>query len=296
MIATMEFPPLGVGCAIWANPAWVGTHLPPGTPTRALLAAYAERFNAVEGNATFYAVPAPRTVARWSEQVPAGFRFVFKVPRTITHERRLRGADEELATFLQAIEPLHDHLGPIMVQLPPSLAPDDFDTLARFVRRLPIEFPWAVEVRHREFFAGGSHERNLDEMLRVHGVNRVIMDARSVHAGPSQTDADRDEQRSKPDLPVRPVATATSPVVRFIGQRNVADNAPYWQPWVRVCARWLTQGLRPLVLCHTPDNVDSPALAQQFADAVARAVPELARLSGNPWRPPPEPNSPDSTR
>src|SRR4051812_31897069 len=91
---------LRVGCAMWAFRAWHGHPLPERVAKDDQLAAYAAWCNAVEGNTTFYGLPSTTTVASWADQPPDGFRFLFKLPRTITHDhprapaaqRRRRGA------------------------------------------------------------------------------------------------------------------------------------------------------------------------------------------------------------
>lgn len=265
---------LRVGCPMWAHKPWIGTFFAAQTRQPQLLAAYSSAFDTVEGNTTFYALPAPATVARWAEQTPARFRFVLKMPKRITHDLRLRGATEEVNDFVRRFDPLADRLGPTFIQLPPSFGPGDAGVLRAFLEGLTSERSWAVEVRHREFFVGGAAERPLDEMLRELGINRVIMDARSVHAGPSDTEQERDEIRSKPLLPVRPVATAGQPIVRFIGQTSPEANPDFWEPWIAACARWVERGLEPYFFVHTPDNLATPHLAVRFRDAVA------ARLDG----------------
>lgn len=256
----------------------MGRFLPEGTATEAMLAAYSRLLPAVEGNTTFYAVPSASTVARWAAQVDEGFRFVLKFPKRITHDLRLRNCGREVSEFLHRIEPLADRLGPTFAQLPPSFRGGDLSALQSFLEQLPDRFPCGVEVRHRDFFAGGTLERELDELLRSHRVNRVIMDARCVHAGPNLTPQEADEIRSKPNLPVRPVATGSSPVVRFIGQTAPPANPDFWRPWVEVCARWVREGLDPYVFVHTPDNIESPRLALDFAAEVAARLAEDAPL------------------
>lgn len=233
-----------------------------------MLAEYSRSLPAVEGNTTFYAVPSASTVARWAAEVGPGFRFVLKLPKRITHDLRLRNCERELSEFVHRIEPLAEHLGPTFAQLPPSFRGDDLAALRAFLALLPDHLVWGVEVRHRDFFAGGDFEREFDELLRARRVNRVIMDARCVHAGPNDTPQEADEIRSKPNLPVRPVATATHPVVRFIGQTAPGANPGFWLPWVTTCARWLRNGLDPYVFIHTPDNIASPQLALDFAAEV----------------------------
>ena len=261
---------------MWAHKPWIGGFYPKGTPQNRLLAAYSGVFATVEGNTTFYALPQPHTVARWAEQLPETFRFVLKMPQRITHELRLRNADREVSEFVERFEPLAERLGPTFIQLPASFGPGDLEVLRGFLSRLPGDRRWALEVRHRDFFAGGRAEQPLDEMLRTLGINRVIMDARCVHAGPAVTPQEVDEIRSKPNLPVRPVATAEHPVVRFIGQTAADANPPFWEPWVDACVRWVQRGIEPYFFVHTPDNMATPHLAIRFRLQVAERLAQQA--------------------
>lgn len=273
---------LRVGCALWAYRPWFGTVLPAARPGREL-AAYASALNAVEGNTTFYALPDPGSVARWAQQAPSSFRFVCKVPQSITHERRLRGVRAELDAFLARLEPLGERLGPVSVQLPASFGPDDLGVLDRFLGEVPkVDRTWVVEVRHPAFFAGGTHERRVDEILAARGVDRVILDSRALFAGPCDTPAERDAFGRKPRLPVRPVALGAHPIVRLIGQTDPEANPPFWERWLGVVARWVAQGREPIVFLHTPDNVAAPLLARRFHASVAELVPALPPLPEPP--------------
>ena len=89
-----------LGCPGWGLKSWVGRLFPPGTRSTEFLERYAEVFNTVEGNTTFYALPAAETVDRWRAQVPDQFRFCFKFPRTITHDKQLAGCEAEVDEFI----------------------------------------------------------------------------------------------------------------------------------------------------------------------------------------------------
>lgn len=139
-----------VGCAGWAIPAAhkarfpaAGTHL-----TR-----YAARLPGVEINSSFYRPHRPATYAKWAAAVPADFRFAVKVPRAATHERRLSDAGDVLDRFLDEAMQLGDRLGPLLVQLPPSLA-FDADVAEAFFADLRGRFTGGVvvEPRHRSWF------------------------------------------------------------------------------------------------------------------------------------------------
>jgi uncharacterized protein YecE (DUF72 family) len=114
---------------------------------------YARRFSCVEINSSFYRPHRPQTYARWAESVPAGFRFAVKMPREITHRRKLVDIAEPLARFLGEASALGDKLGPILVQLPPSLRYVD-DNVRAFLGALRAQFMGAVvcEPRHATWF------------------------------------------------------------------------------------------------------------------------------------------------
>ncbi len=269
---------LYVGCAMWAQRQWVGRWFPPTTPTGRELEVYATWCTSVEGNTTHYASPKPATVARWAEMAPEYFRFCFKVPRSITHEKRLRNVATEVEDFLVLLEPLVPNLGPVQLQLPASFGPDDIGVLADTCQNLPRSVEWAVETRHRDFSAGGSHERELNDLLARAGINRVILDSRTLFSVPARTPLEREAWERKPRLPVRPVATGSQPLVRLIGATNPRATIDGWSQWVPKIAEWCRQGVTPHVFIHTPDNHDTPSLARYFHADVAALVPGLEAL------------------
>jgi len=263
---------------MWANRNWVGRYFPPDTPKGRELTAYTTWCTAVEGNTSFYGLPAAATVTRWAQDAPADFRFMFKLPQTITHEKRLRDVAPELREALDRLEPLGERAAPLAVQLPAAFGSASLPVLESFLRGLATDRSWAVEVRHPEFCDGGDAERALHEVLVANGVERIIIDTRAVFAGPRTTAAEIEAFERKPRLPVRPVALGRSPVVRYIGQTDPSANSDWWSKWVPHVAAWLNEGRSPIVFIHTPDNAVAPKLARDFHDEVAALVPALTPL------------------
>ncbi|MGI4769674.1 MAG: DUF72 domain-containing protein [Janthinobacterium lividum] len=108
-----------VGTAGWSVPSALGDRFPPdGTH----LQRYATRFPTVEINSSFYKPHRRTTYVRWAESVPDDFRFAVKLPKTITHERQLRDCGDFVARFAEEADGLGPKRGPVLVQLPPSLA------------------------------------------------------------------------------------------------------------------------------------------------------------------------------
>jgi len=264
---------------MWTHATWPGRHLPSPLPPRERLRAYATWCNAVEGNTTFYATPSLDTVRSWAEQTAPDFRFLPKLPRPITHERRLVDVDSTLRQFLAVIEPLGPRAHTLWIQLPPSFGPSDLGTLAAFLHRLPREFRYAVEVRHRAFFEAPQWTQRLEDVLGRVDAEWVDMDTTVLFEKPPTTDAEREAWGKKPRLPRRSRALTSHPVVRYIGCDDADRTIEGWrQHWLDTVVDWLREGRTPTVFIHTPDNVDAIVLARRFHDDVRARLPELEAL------------------
>lgn len=116
-----------IGCSGWNYRDWRGGLYPRGEPQRRWLELYAQRFDTVEVNATFYRLPSRETVAAWVSQTPEEFVFAIKASRYLTHIRRLHEVDDGVRRLRERIEPLSaaDRLGPILWQLPETFSRDD---------------------------------------------------------------------------------------------------------------------------------------------------------------------------
>jgi uncharacterized protein YecE (DUF72 family) len=263
---------------MWTYPPWQGRYLPPSLPPGERLRAYATWCNAVEGNTTFYATPAPDTVRSWAGQTAPEFRFILKMPRSVTHERRLAGAEEPLRAFLTAIEPLGPRAHYVWIQLPPSFGPAELGALAGFLRRLPREYRYCAEVRHRAFFTDPGPERQLEKALGDIGAEWVTFDTTVLFGSRPGSAAEREAWNNKPRVPRRVRALTSHPVVRYIGRDDPGRTVAGWQPWVDEVASWLREGRSPTVFIHTPDNVESLELARRFHADVRARVPEVDAL------------------
>ena len=263
---------------MWAHRPWVGRFYPAGTKPGTELALYATWCNAVEGNTTFYAEPSATTVAKWAEQAPADFRFAFKLPRTITHDKRLRDVATEVRSFLNAIEPLGGRVGPIQAQLPGSFGPESLDALLAFLRRLPAERRWAIELRNRSFFDRSPAHAAVDELCVARGIARVVLDTRPLYAVDATSRAAAEERRQKPRLPIVLDAAGPHPVVRLIGEDSGAGTLAGLQAWTEQVVAWLAEGREPHVFVHQPENLESPALARAFHAHVRGVAPDVDPL------------------
>lgn len=158
-----------VGVAGWSVPA---TRRRPEYAENSLLEQYARMFHAVEINSSFYRPHRLATYQRWSAAVPADFRFTVKVPRLITHEKRLVGCEEAILAFMSCVRGLGEKLGALLVQLPPGAVFNE-SAAREFFQLLIVQTSAAVvcEPRNPSWFAPQA-----DRLFDVLRVTRVIAD------------------------------------------------------------------------------------------------------------------------
>ncbi|WP_082668925.1 DUF72 domain-containing protein [Pseudoalteromonas rubra] len=257
---------LYLGCPQWSAAHWKGRFFTSDCKTADMLREYAQIFNSVEGNTSFYASPKPETITTWSNAVPDTFRFTFKIPKYISHELALSQCQQELKQWLDLFSPLFSRLGMVMLQLPASCSPEYLTRITDFIAQIPKELTLGIEVRHRDFFAKGDAEKRFNQLLMHTGVNRIIMDTRPLFSEPPATPAIIDAQQKKPRVPVNVIATAQAPMLRFVGCSDLAANRTFYAPWLNKIRGWLNEGRTPYVFFHTADNHDAPLLARQFIE------------------------------
>ncbi len=167
-MATARLAGIRIGTAGWRLPKEVQDRFPgPGTH----LQRYAARVTAVEINSSFYRPHHRSTYEKWAREAGDGFRFAVKMPRWLTHRQRLRGT-QGLETFLSEVAGLGSHQGPILIQLPPSLALEA-ETVERFLDAVRQRYQGALvcEPRHPSWF----HETG-ERILRRYQVARAAVD------------------------------------------------------------------------------------------------------------------------
>ena len=268
--------PYYLGCPSWSENAWRDYLYPPAAKPADFLNLYAQVFNAVEGNTTFYASPAASTVQRWAEAMPGHFRFTAKFPREISHGGDLREQLTAAETFTQLLSPLGERVSPLWLQLSKSFTPQRLPELAGFIDGL--QRPLAVEVRHDDFFAKGDSERELNRLLLDRGVERICLDPRALFSCTSTEPSVLHAQSKKPRVPPRPAAFTQFPQVRFIGHPQLEANDPFLEPWVEKIALWIEEGRTPYIFLHTADNLLAAKLAQRFHTRLMLRLPGLLAL------------------
>jgi uncharacterized protein YecE (DUF72 family) len=287
-----------LGLAIWGYKGWLGDLFPAKTKSSECLSLYGQRFTCVEGNTTFYAIPTIATVERWAAQVPPGFEFCPKLPKSVTHNGtqggRLTPYLKEGLAFFELMQHWGDRLGALFLQLPPTYSPQQFDDLSQFLQgwTAATDFPLAVEVRHIDWFSKANATR-LNALLEDLGLGRVLLDTRPIYPPPIG-DAPRSQKslipngEKKPNVPVEPVITSDFTMIRYISHPDWAANEIYLQAWTDQIQTWLTQGKKVYFFVHCPIEEHSPTNArhlQAMLEAQGAPVPPL------PWNQLPEPTA-----
>ncbi len=163
-----------IGTSGWQYQDWRGTFYDTAVPTSRWLEAYAEHFVTVEVNGTFYRLPEKHTFEQWRSRTPPTFEFSVKASRFLTHVRRLREPKQAIDLLLERAKGLGAKLGPILVQLPPTMH-CDLDRLHQTLTAFPSTVRVAVELRHESWL-----KEETADLLRRHGAATCLTDRRGV--------------------------------------------------------------------------------------------------------------------
>jgi len=159
-----------IGCSGWSYPHWRKRFYPEKVPAREHFAFYAQHFNTVELNNSFYRQPSVERFTAWREQAPPGFVFAVKGSRYVTHIKRLAVEQKSIDLVVDAARGLGDKLGPILFQLQANFRLD-LERLERFVAMLPDDVRFTIEFRHDSWLV-----QPVFELLRSHRIALCIPD------------------------------------------------------------------------------------------------------------------------
>jgi len=159
-----------IGTSGWYYKHWLGVFYPKKFPTQDMLTFYAQHFDTVEINNSFYHLPANSTFDAWRETAPEKFLFAVKGSRFITHMKKLKEPGNSTAKFFHGVERLKEKLGPILFQLPPRWHLNT-QRLAEFLETLPKEHKYSFEFRDRSWHVGQVYD-----LLRKHNAAICIYD------------------------------------------------------------------------------------------------------------------------
>ena len=212
-----------IGTSGWSYSNWRGGFYPNEMASSEFLAFYSATYNASEINSTFYHIPRLKTVEKWIEGVPAGFKFCLKLSIYITHKKRLHEPEEPLAVFFKAIDPVKKMAGPVLIQLPPSLKFDLAIAKHFFMqlKKLYQHYDFAIEPRHQSWF----NEESI-ELLKHFQTSLVISESGNRY-------------------PYAEIITSKNIYVRFHGPDKLYDS-PYadkvLQQFANKFRKWSQEG------------------------------------------------------
>jgi uncharacterized protein YecE (DUF72 family) len=245
----------------------VGPFYPARTRPADFLSTYARAFNSVEVDSTFYAIPAAKTVRGWASRVGDDFQFALKLPQEITHELRLRSAEDLCERFFDVARELGKKLGPILIQLGPDFGPSELPALAAFLPTLPPDIKFAVEFRQKGWINEG-----VIALLAEHHVALTLVDGKWI------------PMRTMMTLAGRP--TADFAYIRLMGvhgaivdySRTQIDRRKELDAWMKVHAILapLVQFTYLYVNNHFAGH--SPGTGRMLQDMLGLPVVEPAKL------------------
>lgn len=226
-------PAAKVGTSGYAYREWKGKFYPESLKPAGMLSYYANHFSTVEINSSFYRMPTPEVLENWKSQVPAGFRFSFKAPQTITHRKPSADFQDKVSSFLEVTSLLGEQRGALLFQFPPYLAKtlDRLNAILEFSGR---DMQFAFEFRNASWFSEDVYEalNNVDAALCI-------------------ADAD--------DFSVPFVSTASWGYLRLRRTEYSAPSLARWRSKVRE-ERWS----EAYVYFKHEDEAKGPRLAQEF--------------------------------
>lgn len=239
-----------VGCAKWGRKDWVGKLYPVGTKEKDFLEYYANIFNCIEFNATFYKSPSPDQVRKWKEKVPKGFKFCPKFTQSITHLKRLKNVQVEMDAFLEAITEFKDNMGPIFLLPNPQMGPKHVENIESFIEQYPKDMELFLELRHPDWYSTGEgYDPELFKFLKKQKRGTIITDAAGrrdcVHMHLSTPEA----------------------FIRFVGNSLHPTDYTRIDEWVQRIKLWMKEGLETCYFfMHQHEELHSPELIKYFIE------------------------------
>lgn len=256
-----------IGCAKWNKTELKGFY-PKGTKDELMY--YAQQFNCIELNATFYNMPPAAQVVKWKDKTPEGFKFFPKITNSISHYKRLLHVKELTEEYCNTIANFEEKLGMVFLQLHDNFSPNEFEKLEKFVKEFPKGIPLGVEVRNENWFADKNIFDAYATLLQKHKVTNIIVDT------PGRRDM----------LHMR--LTTPTAFVRWVGCNNQQIDDKRLNDWVTRIEKWHTQGLRQLYFfVHQNIEISSTVFAAYFIKQLNKKlkldikIPKMAEEQGS---------------
>lgn len=249
-------PKLYVGCAKWGRTEWVGKIYPPKTKEKDFLDHYVNHYNSIELNATHYKVYGEAGIKKWTAKATGkDFKFCPKMYQGITHRGSLKGKNFITNEFFRGIVAFEEYLGPIFIQVSETFSPKRKEELFDFLKSMPADLQFFMEVRHPDWFKKPEITQELFTKLKEMNIGAVITD----------TAGRRDCAHMHLALP--------KTFVRYVGNSLHHSDYTRIDDWVRRMKYWLDKGLEELYFfMHMHDEATSPELTVYLVDKMNKEL------------------------
>ncbi len=243
-------PKVYFGCAKWGRTEWVGKIYPPKTKEKDFLQHYVQHYNSIELNATHYKIYGATGIGKWAEKAAGrDFRFCPKMYQGVTHRGSLLNKDFITSEFLRGIVAFEEHLGPVFVQVSDGFTPKRKEELFTFLRSLPTDLQFFLEVRHPDWFLKEAVRTELMDFLRSINMGIVITD----------TSGRRDCAHM--------YLTVPKAFIRYVGNSLHPTDYTRTDEWMKRMQYWIDNGLQELYFfMHMHDEAFSPELTVYMVD------------------------------
>ena len=248
-------PKVYLGCAKWGRTEWIGKIYPLKTKEKDFLDHYVKHYNSIELNATHYKIYGAAGIAKWAARAgDKDFMFCPKMYQGITHRGSLLNKDFITSEFLRGIVAFEKHLGPVFVQVSDAFTAKRKEELFTFLRSLPTDMQFFLEVRHPDWFGKEDMRNELFEFLRSVNMGIVITD----------TSGRRDCAHMHLTIP--------KTFIRYVGNSLHPTDYARVDEWISRMQYWLDNGLEELYFfMHMHDEAFSPELTVYMVDKLNAA-------------------------
>lgn len=235
-----------VGCAKWGRPEWVGKIYPPKTKEKDFLEEYAKHYNSIELNATSYKFPTPAQIEGWVSRVHStDFKFAPKAHQALSFPKTSANKPRQTTDFINNIRSFGTMLGPVFITISTSFKQQDWPEFAEWLKTLPKDISFFVEVRDPKFFADVEFRKMVFDELRKLQIGVVITD----------TAGRQDVLHMNLTIP--------KAFIRFVGNSLHPTDYPRIDNWVMRIKQWLAQGIEEVYFfMHMHDEGLSPELSR----------------------------------
>jgi uncharacterized protein YecE (DUF72 family) len=245
-----------IGCAKWGRTEWVGKIYPPKAKEKDFLEHYVQHYNSIELNATHYKVYGEAGIKKWvAKATNKNFKFCPKMYQGVTHRGSLQGKDFIMNEFFRGIVAFEEFLGPIFIQVSETFSPKRKEELFGFLRSLPTDLQFFMEVRHPDWFAKADIAEELFSTLASLNIGVVITD----------TAGRRDCAHMHLTVP--------KAFIRYVGNSLHPTDYTRIDEWVTRMKYWLDKGMEELYFfMHMHDEATSPELTVYLVDKMNKEL------------------------